>query len=152
MHLVPYEKFKITTSKTTDEVYAVLKSIVEPRKNFNQDREKPFCGSFSKEKFKFVRCIRYRNSSLPVLNGKISSDGKCVNIEIRARIAVYACVFYGIGMAFLLYATVLGLIEREWTLSLIPFAIAVVLYLLMMLPFESELKAAKKKLNECFGE
>ncbi|HOP10148.1 MAG TPA: hypothetical protein PK629_01520 [Oscillospiraceae bacterium] len=97
-----------------------------------------------------MRCIQYRNSSLPVLNGKISADGEGVNIEIRARIAIYACVFYGIGMAFLLYATVSGLIEREWTLSLIPFGIGVALYLLVMLPFDTEIKAAKKKLNEFF--
>jgi|GEM_PF-543415 len=150
MHIIPYENFLIKTSKTADEVYAILANIAEPRKFFKQDREKPFCGSFSKDKFKLMRCIQYRNSSLPVLNGKISADGEGVNIEIRARIAIYACVFYGIGMAFLLYATVSGLIEREWTLSLIPFGIGVALYLLVMLPFDTEIKAAKKKLNEFF--
>ncbi len=152
MRLIPYETFRITTYKTPDEILAILENIVEPLDFFYQKREKPFCGSFSIEKFKFFRNIWYRNSFLPVINGRISTDGECTGIEISARMTVFTSIFCSICIAFLLFGTVLGLIKNEGMLSLLPFAMASFIYLLVMIPFNIELKLAKKEIEKFFIE
>jgi hypothetical protein len=78
--LLPFDHFRIETGLTSDEVRNVLAANVEPRQwlRFGGNRC-PWEGEVMTEDFRIRRIIRYRNSFLPLLRGRISATaGGCI--------------------------------------------------------------------------
>lgn len=82
MWLVPYEKFKIKTYLTPNEVRQKLNETV---KTTFGPSDKPFYGIVGKNYFKIKRIIYYK-TLLPSIEGVIQSDdtGSIINVKIQA--------------------------------------------------------------------
>lgn len=138
-------------TRSTDEVSRILSEISEPRKwndAFNFGRSKPFHGSVEGSSFKLYRAIKYRNSFLPILEGKIESRGTDTVVSVNLRMNYYATFFVCIWL-FVTLAMALGeLSEFEMPYSLVPWVMFVFGYLMMQGGFWYEVPKAKRLLNE----
>ena len=122
MKLLPYDKFEIKTSLTLEETITALKAQVEPRKWlrwFSRDHA-IFEGDVSRDGFKIMRIIHYRNSFMPVIKGTFKQSQNGINgiikIGLHPFVIAFMCIWFG-GVIFGLFAIVAGLASNKIALS-----------------------------------
>ncbi len=123
MKLLPYDKFEIQTSLTLEETITALKAQVEPKKWmrwFSRDHA-IFEGDISRDGFKIVRIIHYRNSFMPVIRGTFKQSQNGINVMIRMGlhpfVMAFMCVWFG-SVFFGLLAAGAGLDSNKLSLSI----------------------------------
>jgi hypothetical protein len=107
MKLIPYEKFQIDTGLSSAELVQRIRSITGEKKLFNFSPLHEFSGHVNENGFEIVKNITYRNSFLPIIEGKIEpkSTGAKVTISMRLHLLVMcfmAIWFSGVGIGCLL--------------------------------------------------
>ena len=145
---LPFESYTLATRLSTDEVRERILSFTEPPKFFRFDNEKPYQGEIDGENFRVRRIIRYRNSYLPVIKGRIIPGVGETNVSIVMRPTIYALVMTGIGLGIVIPALVYftnyflesGL-SSGLTFCLLVLAVG---WTAMMLFFKHESKKSKK--------
>lgn len=78
MWLLPYQKLRIRTYLTPNQVYQKLKKVVRPNPpilSFFGSSAQPYYGKIGENYFKIYRIISYRNSFLPSVEGEIQATG-----------------------------------------------------------------------------
>ena len=82
MPLLPFDRFSIETSLTSDEVRNALASAAEPRKWFRFGPGRcSFEGEVGIDSFRLRRIIGYRNSFLPDIRGRIMATNGGSTVE-----------------------------------------------------------------------
>jgi len=158
--LVPYEKYVLITRLSPQEIHYRLDQIVDTSKHFNTifsmaRREKLYHGELSESNFKIVRKIGYRNSFLPVIQGRVSSSAQQTRIDIQMRLhmAVLIFIIVWLGVVGLVcIATMPTLMKQLFQAAgekfdpklLLPFGMLIFGYLLVTLPFKMESRISKK--------
>jgi len=106
--LLPFAWFTIHAPHTPQKVRGILQSHSEARRFWRgwDDDHAYFEGECSAESFKFSRVIQYRNSFLPVITGRISSEGSGALVKVRMRLNLFATVFMIFWFGFLISASV----------------------------------------------
>jgi hypothetical protein len=95
MKIYPKDTFEIDTSLTATEIYSVLEGAIEPPKRFRwwSSSGKKYQGEFSHSDFKIWRIISYRNSSLPIIEGRITPSTSGSRIAVTMRLHKFIAVF-----------------------------------------------------------
>lgn len=160
---VPYERLQINTYLSQTEIEARLDEVVEPKKLrwafFSRDH-KPYQGTFNTEKFDVSRIIHYRNSFLPMIKGRISTDMGQTRIDITMQLHIFVIAFmivwFGfVGMfSFGLFGAFLfgGETAPEFSFLFAPLPFFIFGYCLTTLPFKYEARKSRQFFQDLFND
>jgi len=154
--MIPLEKFTIHSSRNPDHVRETLLEVVDPRQILPWDAKnsaKPYQGEIGDRAFQISRIISYRNSFLPLINGRITPEETGSKIEIFISldplVFIFMLVWLGMvgnmGILFLLATLGEGNFEPA---ALIPLGMFLFGFLLVFVGFKPEAAKAKKFLRE----
>ncbi len=105
MNILPADRFTLTTYEPLPNLLERLSQQVEPTKIFRfhllERNHAPYQGTLSEEGFKIMRIIHYRNSFLPVVQGKFETRGRETLIHIQ--MAPHPFVLGFLGFWFLIW-------------------------------------------------
>ncbi len=98
MKIFPRDIFQIETSMTTSEIISTLEANVEPRKwlRWPFSDTKRFEGEYSRDGFKIMRIISYRNSFLPIIEATIRPTAFGNRIAVLMRLHRFVALFMAI--------------------------------------------------------
>lgn len=150
MKLFPYDKFKINSPQSPTEVLLRIEECTGEKKLFNFDTTKEFSGLVTENGFEITKNISYRNSFLPVIEGKIepSAVGSSVTVSMRLNALVLCFMllwFSGVGMGCI---AALSKLDNFAASKLIPFGMLAFGIALMSGGFWFEASKQKVRLIE----
>ena len=156
MALVPFERLTLRSRLKSDELYRRLAAAVEParwyRNPFSREQHKPYEGEIAPNGFRINRVIRYRNSFLPTIIGRIRADEAGSEIEMVLRLHLAVAVFMVVWLGGAAAAATVGAVEvlrgHPSPAGLIPLAMFVFGYVLMQAGFVVESRRAKRFFDE----
>jgi hypothetical protein len=95
MKIYPKEYFEIESPLPAAEILAVLDAVVEPPKWFRWKAAsgKKFFGEVSTNSFKIWKIISYRNSFLPIIEGRITPTISGSHIAVTLRLHRFVALF-----------------------------------------------------------
>ncbi|MBF0217164.1 MAG: hypothetical protein HQL30_09255 [Candidatus Omnitrophica bacterium] len=158
MILIPYEKFEIQTAKSDTEVLGKIAQLTDgPSLKllfYPPADSKPFVGTITGSRFKIRRIIRYRNSFMPIICGRVENSTLFLTARLHAIVAVFMSLWLsGVFFAFI-GSFIPGIDENSPTAPVVlrmgSGAMFIFGYLLCLLSFRFELKKAKKILEGYF--
>jgi hypothetical protein len=104
-NLLPFEKYVLATDLSVEEVLKRLAGCMQSESDyswssFRRIYIKPYRGAVSGLTFRMIRNINYRNSFLPVINGRVTSMSGRTEVMISMRPAYFVLVFmaFWLGM------------------------------------------------------
>ena len=151
--LLPYKQLVFESSLSKEEVVRRLSLEVASRRwGWFERRTEKFEGAVTEGGFQISRIIRYRNSFLPVIQGRFYPLAKGVRIEVTMRLHMAVLIFsivwlsiVGVGaLAFGSQIIATGKIEAG---MLIPFGMLLFFYLMVTIGFGVEASKARKQLS-----
>jgi len=100
MKIYPEDSFEFESSLTGAEIFALLDAAVEPPKWFRwkATNNEKYHGEVSLTSFKIWRIIRYRNSFLPIIEGKITPSISGSRIAVTMRLHRFVAVFMALWL------------------------------------------------------
>lgn len=108
MTFLPFETIVIETPLTKEETISNLTKNIEPEKTFrfNKSDTKDFEGQLRGNEFEIKRIISYRNSFLPIITGRVETNGSGTRLTLKIRLHVFVMIFMaiwfgGVGLFFL---------------------------------------------------
>lgn len=127
MKIIPYEKFQIDSDLSATEVLQRIKQHTGEKKLFNFRSPHEFSGYVNEREFEITKNISYRNSFLPVIEGKIEqiSTGARVTISMRLHLAVICFMFIWFSGVSIGCIAVLAHLDRFSMPMLIPFGMLI---------------------------
>ena len=95
MKIYPKDHFEVESALPAAEILAVLDAVVEPPKWFRWRAAsgKKFFGEVSTDNFKIWRIISYRNSFLPIIEGRITPTISGSHIAVTLRLHGFVSLF-----------------------------------------------------------
>jgi hypothetical protein len=147
MILLPFTQFTIETELSIEQAMKNLISEVDTSRSiWNQGKsQRRFWGKLSGRTFRIQRSIKYQNSFLPVIVGKIEKANS-TEIKVFLRPSYYTTIF----MIFWLSFTGFGSFNKE-NFNVLPIMFFFGLGLLIF-GFGFEAKKAEKELMRIFDE
>ncbi len=152
MIFFPYNRFRIETDKSKVQVLEILRNNTAPYPSFCiEPSTYPFRGKITENGFTIHRTIRYNNSFLPLIKGRVTEDNIAivdVVMRLHAVISVFMFVWLGCvgAVCFLVLANLI--VGRQFEpLLMLPFLMFAFGYTLMTLPFQLEANKAVKLLT-----
>ncbi len=92
MKLLPSLDCRLQTERTAGEIGVILKSVtISGNRSFTASRQGEFTGNIDDTEFRLVSNSRNRNSFLPVIKGKLLTNGNKTEICIRMRMHPLVC-------------------------------------------------------------
>jgi hypothetical protein len=149
-------KVTIETRKTKAEINRILHENTARPELFHTDNTKYFVGDILPDTFKIHRIIRYRNSFLPIIMGKIEEvdGGHNINLKIRMIIGVIIfLIFWLTPFLVLSIASIINFIKaRAIVFDLPHFApfTGPIVFIGVYLHYRFEAKLAVNKLKKLF--
>ncbi len=148
MKFFPYNRVRIETDKSKEQVLEILRKNTDPYPSFCiETSQYPFRGKIAEDTFTLHRTILYNNSFLPLIKGRITEDNITivdVVMRLHAVIAVFMFVWLGsVGAVCFLVLMKLILGRQFEPLLLLPYLMFAFGYTLMTLPFQLEANKAK---------
>jgi hypothetical protein len=129
---MPFYRFQIDVDAPPQVVAERLKSIVRDKPTFRESLRRvwpfgipvtaPFIGSVDGASFKLQRDIRYRNSFLPMIRGRIMPNG----IGTQVSVTMFLHPLVAIFMIFWLSTVALAAVPTRSASSMIPLIMFVV--------------------------
>lgn len=156
--LLPYQKFVLESPFSQEEARRRLAAEVAPLRSgwqWIEKRTEKFEGTVSAEDFEIHRIIRYRNSFLPVIEGRISPGMPGTRIEITLKLHIFALIFSLIWLVFVgpLAAETVQQILTTGSVEpggVIPCLMLIFFVLMMLIGFGIEAHKARKLLGRIF--
>ncbi len=155
---LPFERYSITTALKPHEIRERLQSRMAHSRLLISRGDDAYEGKVTEEQFKINRIIGYRNSFLPIIEGKILPAGPLTQVDIKMRMHLFVTVFFGIWMGMVAVVCLVLLLiwffpfpwqERQFNPSmLIPFGMLVFGWALTFFAFKFESRRSKAFLNE----
>ena len=95
MKLIPYDKFQINSKLTPIEITQRIRDCTGDDETFNFHQTHEFSGQVNDHDFKIMKNISYRNSFLPVIEGKVEQAGigSQVTISMHLHLLVIFLIF-----------------------------------------------------------
>ncbi|MEN2413072.1 hypothetical protein [Flavobacterium mesophilum] len=160
--LLPFEELFYHSSLTNEELISRLQNEIEAEKSFSfklnyNSYTKPYIGTMSHNNFKIKRAISYRNSFLPIIEGKITSDISGSKINIKMHLEEFVKVFMIIWLGGVLFACIAISYAYLFTNKtntedggaiIIPFGMLAIGLFMVSAGFKSESKKSIKDLEE----
>ncbi len=113
MLFLPYERFVIKTHLDPKTVLARIDSIAERPTGilFYTDEGKPYLGKLRDNRFELSRYIRFRNSFLPVIKGRVNPDVNGSIIMVTMRVSICVIIFMSVWFGGIIYGFFSGLVK-----------------------------------------
>ena len=162
---MPFYRFKLEVRLTTQAAMARIKELVAPPRTFfaeikrgfssGGDASPPFIGKVEEDSFRVRRDIRYRNSFLPLVWGRINSVpmGTHISVTMYLHPIVAAFMlfwFFGVGAGALAFLNApLG--KDQWE-SFVPVGMLVFGVALVFGGFFPEAVKARHLLEQAFAK
>ena len=154
----PHRHLQVRTPLPCDEVLRRLSEVVEPKQWFRFPffgKHRPYEGVVSANGFRISRVIDYRNSFLPMIDGRVSPDAHGTVVDVSLSLHPFTSVFMAVwlgltgvlGIVFLV-GVLLGHGSGEPVFSLVPLGMCAFGYLLMHGGFAFEVGPVRKLLHE----
>jgi hypothetical protein len=155
---LPIENYTLTSRLSAQEIHDKVYAII-PNKQRGVASAHSYSGTVGNHSFKISREINYRNSFLPVIEGKITESAGHTQIAVRMRlplpVLIFLCVWMGllsipcllIGLAGFLYVTRHGFRPFE-PMLLIPFGMLLFGWALAFFAFKAESMKSKNFLEK----
>ncbi len=157
MKLWPHDSFEINSPLTSECLVESLRNRVEPRKllRFSRDHAE-FQGTVSPDGFSIQRIIHYRNSFLPVIEGRFHRAACGTRVVVRMRLSAFAmaflCVWLGVmGLVSIgmIGSLLLGPTTQDPTsFSFLPVLMAAIGWALAWIGFSAEARSQKTAIRE----
>ncbi len=93
MKLIPYNRFQIDTFLSAPEVLKRIQENTSERAFFKPSSSSAFCGKVDETGFDLVGNIRYRNSFLPVMKGKVEANKDRTRVSVSMRLNLFVMCF-----------------------------------------------------------
>ena len=156
--LLPYQRLIFESPLSKEEVVRRLTLEVATRQfgwRWSDERTETFEGTVSEESFQINRIIRYRNSFLPVIQGRISPHARGVQIAVTMRLHVAVLIFSIVWLSFVGFGVTAFVSEfletrRVEVGALIPIGMMIFFYLMVTIGFGVEANKASKLLGKIF--
>lgn len=114
MKIIPSQTIELTTELSSQEVSAILREHIQPKKGFSigfpkQRNRKVFEGYFEDNQFQIQKVSDRNNSFLPQITGHIEADVNKtkINLDFKVHSFVLGFVFLWIGLVFMALITVI---------------------------------------------
>lgn len=162
MLFLPFDNFTITTNLNAEQSIQKLLDVVELPKNlrsyeiWEKSPSKPYEGKMYGYNFKINKIIKYRNSFLPIIEGRICPDviGCQIIIQMKLHIAVIIFMLFWMGNLLLVALSfiVAMLADNKIPpfLGLAPLGMGLFAYFLCMMSFNFEARKSKQFLEKLF--
>jgi hypothetical protein len=104
MKFLPYERMKIHTALSSEEVLKRLDKVIEPERasysRLFEANTKPYQGSIVGSHFEISRIIGYKNSFLPVIEGDVQTEnsGCFIYITMQPQILLLLVTIFWLGV------------------------------------------------------
>lgn len=159
MLFLPWENFTITTTLNSEQVKERLSNIIEPPKMFRRASlwgkppAKPYEGIISGNNFRINKIINYRNSFLPIIEGKIYPESFGCQLKIKMNLHMIVIVFLLFWMGnllpigLLLFAAMIAGNNIEPVMGVVPLGMCLFAYLLCLICFKLEAQNSKNFLE-----
>jgi len=147
----PFRRFELLTGMSPQHAAHALQRIVEPMQYFvwwPEKRHGYFEGTVDEERFKISRIIRYRNSFVPIVEGRLHGEGGRTLIALNLRMAWIVTAFWLCMIGLVSWkgaAGVFGIRSPLNTVEMIAF-----LYFMASVAFGIEARIAIKRLVQVF--
>ena len=120
MKIIPSQTIELTTKLSSQEVRAILREHIQPKKGFSigfpkQRNRKVFEGYFEDNQFQIQKASDRNNSFLPQINGHIKTDLDKTTIIIDFKIHEFVVIFLflWIGLVFMVFIiSIIGAITQ----------------------------------------
>ncbi len=158
--LLPSYSFVLNSHLCAEECKRKIREFSEEKKTFKLDWKAPvysksYIGFVADGEFEIHRNIAYRNSFLPVIRGKITSQTNGVTISINMRVDSFVSVFMAIWLGFtFLFCLLVLFIAFKASFSpffIIPFGMVIFGMVLSHGAFNYERKKSVEDLKNLFG-
>jgi hypothetical protein len=126
----PYEKLVYKSPLNHNELLEYFKTQIEEEKSFglgsyNHNYSKPYIGKIYGQNFEIKRAINYRNSFLPIINGKVLTSTNGTKIEVEMKLNTFVKVFMliwlsGVSLACVFVSTNLILNLNKISIDSLP--------------------------------
>lgn len=156
MLFLPFDNFTITTNLNPEQVSEKLSNVIEPPKRFrssgiwSKPPSKPYEGRISGYNFRINKIINYRNSFLPIIEGRICPDIIGCQIKIKMQLHITVIIFLAFWLGNLFFVALSFIIAMiadtriHPVMGLAPLGMCIFVYFLCMSGFNWEAKKAKK--------
>jgi hypothetical protein len=106
---MPFYSFQIDTALPRQDVVERIRTLINGEKSMPSNPA-PFSGSVDRESFKLHRVIRYRNSFLPAISGKIDHSPTGTRVSVMMFMHPFVAVFmaFWLSMVALFLGITLG--------------------------------------------
>ena len=112
MKLLPSLDCRLQTERTAGEIGVILKSVtISGNRSFTASRQGEFTGNIDDTEFRLVSNSRNRNSFLPVIKGKLLTNGNKTEICIRMRMHPLVSAFMVVWMWGVLFFFLAGVLQ-----------------------------------------
>ena len=164
---MPFYRCELTANLTAESAMARIRAMIAPgpsrwnafQRSFDRDSIPllPFIGTAEGDRFRVQRDIRYRNSFLPIVLGRVSTVPTGVRVGItmflHPVIAVFMLVWFsGIGYAVGLTAWILLKTPRDaHMVFLVPAGMLILGVVLVGIGFFSEAQQARRLLEQALA-
>lgn len=108
IHILPYLEERISSGKTPEDIYTILRSVTDSRKMVVFP-EAEFIGQVNPFDFRICPRIIGRNSFRPILTGSILQKEEGTIIEITLQMHSFTCVLMSIWIGMLCFFLVCGI-------------------------------------------
>ena len=116
MHILPYLEYRIHSSKSPEEICAILGRVTKSLKETAYRPYIEFLGEVHPFEFEIMENICFRNDYLPMISGKVWTDQNesIIDIKMNLHPSVYKFTVFGMGMiGCFSFITVLAAITGE---------------------------------------
>jgi hypothetical protein len=149
----PFRKFEFSTPMSTAHAARVLQEVVEPPRNWGwptSTKRGYFEGRVAGSRFKIIRVIRYRNSFVPVIEGRFRREGLGAMVTVNMRLVWPVVPFWFGIILFLAWGSVAvdSRLAGPLGARLLLLGMTLFIYLVATIPFAVEVRVAMKMLLE----
>nr|WP_320048887.1 hypothetical protein [uncultured Desulfuromonas sp.] len=158
MPLIPYEKFSLSSTKSTEDLVATLSQSVASIPSFSvfqKVHKKPFEGKFSENGFRVKRVTHYLNSFIPIVKGRFRQSLKGTTVTVQIFPHPISCFFiFAVTIFGLIFGAAVGSFSSKQTslVLVLPVILGLVSYIAVWCGFWFEAKKTKKELLQLITE
>jgi hypothetical protein len=153
MGFLPYERIKISTRLSSQEVLKRLEKVVQPNRPWGiyQRGAKPYEGKIEGIQFEVSRTITSRNLGLPIIKGHIDSEANGCSIYVTIRLQDISIAVIILFVLFLSgFTGVLYILEVDEFPFLFFGVVYAILFVLSTAGFSFEADKSKEFFRELF--
>lgn len=156
IHFFPRLDYRIQSKKHPKDICMILKSVTIPKRRGSASASGvEFVGEVGYFEFKIMPFTEYRNSFLPVITGRITTEGNISVIDIKMRLHLVVRIllaFWFGGVVYDLYEWIWGIVT-DWTEESRLFLIVFFIFFfgLARFGFYSPAEKSIQRFKELFG-